>query len=58
MSRHGREFVAGDIPRVNIAVKDRILLHLLGEDEQADRFVVSAALTRPGIAEALSLIHI
>ena len=52
MSRHGREFVAGDIPRVNIAVKDRILLHLLGEDEQADRFVVSAALTRPGIAEA------
>ena len=52
MSPHGREFVAGDIPRVNIAVKDRILLHLLEEDEQADRFVVSAALTRPGIAEA------
>ena len=44
--------MSDDIPRVNIAVKDRILLHLLQEDEQADRFVVSAALTRPGIAEA------
>ena len=44
--------MAGDIPRVNIAVKDRILLHLLGEDEQADRYVVTSALTRPGIAEA------
>ena len=44
--------MAGEIPRVNIAVKDRILLHLLQEDEQADRFVVTAALTRPGIAEA------
>jgi len=44
--------MAGDLPRVNIAVKDRILLHLLNEDEQADRFVVSSALTRPGIAEA------
>ena len=44
--------MAGDLPRVNIAVKDRILLHLLDEHEQADRFVVSSALTRPGIAEA------
>jgi hypothetical protein len=44
--------VADDIPKVNIAVKDRIFLHLLEEDEQADRFVVTAALTRPGIAEA------
>ena len=44
--------MAGDIPRVNIAVKDRILLHLLDEDEQADRYVVTSALTRPGIAEA------
>ena len=33
--------MAGDIPRVNIAVKDRILLHLLEEDEQADRYVVT-----------------
>ena len=47
-----RVIMAGDLPRVNIAVKDRILLHLLNEDEQADRFVVSPALTRPGIAEA------
>jgi len=44
--------MSGELPRVNIAVKDRILLHLLNEDEQADRFVVSSALTRPGIAEA------
>ncbi|MBT3657232.1 MAG: ATP-binding protein [Euryarchaeota archaeon] len=44
--------MSDDIPRVNIAVKDRILLHLLQEDEQADRYVVSASLTRPGIAEA------
>ncbi|MBT4982503.1 MAG: hypothetical protein HOM85_05525, partial [Euryarchaeota archaeon] len=44
--------MADDIPKVNIAVKDRIFLHLLEEDEQADRFVVTAALTRPGIAEA------
>lgn len=44
--------VAGDLPKVNIAVKDRILLHLQEEDYQADRFVVTAALTRPGIAEA------
>ncbi len=47
-----RDIVAGEIPRVNVAVKDRILLHLLQEDEQADRYVVSTALTRPGIAEA------
>jgi len=47
-----RVIMAGELPRVNIAVKDRILLHLLNEDEQADRFVVSPALTRPGIAEA------
>ena len=44
--------MTGDIPKVNVAVKDRILLHLLEEDEQADRYVVTAALTRPGIAEA------
>jgi hypothetical protein len=44
--------VADDIPRVNIAVRDRIILHLLGESEQIDRFVVTASLTRPGIAEA------
>ena len=44
--------MTGDIPKVNVAVKDRILLHLLEEDEQADRYVVTSALTRPGIAEA------
>ena len=44
--------MADELPRVNIAVRDRILLHLMQEDSQADRFVVTAALTRPGIAEA------
>ena len=52
MAGRSGKHVSGDIPRVNIAVKDRILLHLLEEDEQADRFVVSTAVTRPGIAEA------
>jgi hypothetical protein len=52
MACRSGKYVSGDIPRVNIAVKDRILLHLLEEDEQADRFVVSTAVTRPGIAEA------
>ena len=44
--------MSGDIPKVNIPVRDRILLHLLNEIEQSDRFVVTSALTRPGIAEA------
>ena len=47
-----RNGMSGSIPRVNIAVKDRILLHLFNEYEQVDRFVVTASLTRPGIAEA------
>ena len=44
--------MSGDIPKVNIPVRDRILLHLLNQIEQSDRFVVTSALTRPGIAEA------
>ena len=41
--------------RVNIAVNDRILLHLLEQDHLADRYIVTAGITRPGIAEACAL---
>ncbi|MDP6324957.1 MAG: ATP-binding protein [Candidatus Thalassarchaeaceae archaeon] len=41
--------------RIHIAVEDRLLLHLLEQDEQADLYMVSAAVTRPGIAEACAL---
>ena len=44
--------MAGDIPKVNVAAKDRVLLHLLANDEWADRYMVPPSLTRPGIAEA------
>ena len=41
--------------RVHIAVEDRLLLHLLEQDDQADLYMVSGAVTRPGIAEACAL---
>ncbi|MDP6906983.1 MAG: AAA family ATPase [Candidatus Thalassarchaeaceae archaeon] len=41
--------------RVHIAVEDRILLHLGEQDDQADLYMVSASVTRPGIAEACAL---
>ena len=44
--------MAGDIPKVNVAANDRILLHLLANDEWADRYMVPPSMTRPGIAEA------
>ena len=44
--------MAGDIPKVNVAAKDRVLLHLLANDDWADRYMVPPSLTRPGIAEA------
>lgn len=44
--------MAGDIPKVNVAARDRVLLHLLANDEWADRYMVPPSLTRPGIAEA------
>ena len=44
--------MSGGLPKVNIAVADRVLLHLLQQDHQVDRYVVSYALTRPGIADA------
>jgi hypothetical protein len=40
------------LPKVSVAVLDRVLLHLSDHDEQADRYVVGPELTRPGIAEA------
>ena len=47
--------MATDLPKVSVAVKDRILLHLLEHHEHADRFVVPHAVTRDGIAEACAL---
>jgi hypothetical protein len=46
--------MAGDIPKVNVAARDRILLHLLANDQWADRYMVPPSLTRPGIAEAVA----
>ena len=47
--------VATDLPKVSVAVQDRILLHLLEHVGHADRFVVPHAVTRDGIAEACAL---
>jgi len=47
--------VGEGIPKVNIPVQDRVLLHLLENDEQADRYLVDYSLTRPGVAEACAL---
>ena len=44
--------MAEDIPRVNVAAKDRVLLHLFALDQWANRYMVPPSLTRPGIAEA------
>tara|TARA_B110000444_G_scaffold261439_1_gene313541 strand:- start:4200 stop:5750 length:1551 start_codon:yes stop_codon:yes gene_type:complete len=44
--------MGGDIPKVNVAAQDRILLHLLNHYDWADRYVVPQTMTRPGIAEA------
>ena len=41
--------------RVSLAVSDRILLHLFENEHQADHFIVTASITRPGIAEACGL---
>ncbi|MFL2962717.1 MAG: AAA family ATPase [Candidatus Thalassarchaeaceae archaeon] len=41
--------------RVSISVTDRILLHLWEQDHQADHYLVSYELTRPGIAEVCAL---
>ena len=41
--------------KVNIAVAERILLHLWEQDHQADHYLVSREVTRPGIAEICAL---
>lgn len=41
--------------RVTVAVEDRIMLHLWEQDHQADHYMVSGAVTRPGIAENCAL---
>ena len=54
------------LPKISVSVEDRLILHLLEQNHQKDRFIVTNLVTRPGIAEAcalhapnvLSLIHI
>ena len=41
--------------RVSLSVNDRVLLHLFENDHQADHFIVTAPVTRPGIAESCGL---
>ena len=38
--------------KVNIAVADRVLLHLFAHYEQLDQYMVTSDLTRNGIAQA------
>ena len=44
-----------DLPKVNISVNDRVMLHLLEHVKQFDRYMVTAALTRKGISESCAL---
>ena len=41
--------------RVNVSVSDRILAHLWEQDHQADHYLVTYEMTRPGIAEVCAL---
>lgn len=50
-----RRGVASELPKVSVAVSDRIILHLLENHSQADRFMVEASVTRTGIADACAL---
>jgi len=47
--------VSAGISKVNVPVQDRVMLHLLENDVQADRYFVGPELTRPGIAESCAL---
>ncbi|MEC8541623.1 MAG: hypothetical protein VXY53_07270, partial [Candidatus Thermoplasmatota archaeon] len=47
--------MSAGISKVNIPVQDRVMLHLFENDNQADRYLVGAELTRPGIAESCAL---
>ena len=44
-----------DLPKVNISVNDRVMLHLLEHVKQFDRYMVTSALTRKGISESCAL---
>ena len=41
--------------RISVPVVDRILLHLWEQDHQADHYLVTQEMTRPGIAEICAL---
>ncbi len=43
------------VPRVNVPVVDRIMLHLWEQDHQADHYIVTQEVTRPGIAEVCAM---
>ena len=43
------------IPRVSVPVIDRILLHLWEQDHQADHYLVTNEVTRPGISEVCAM---
>ena len=43
------------IPRVSIPVIDRIILHLWEQDHQADHYIVTSEVTRPGISEVCAM---
>ena len=47
--------MSAGISKVNVPVQDRVMLHLLENDIQADRYFVGPELTRPGIAESCAL---
>ena len=49
-----RRMARSDI-RISVPVVDRILLHLWEQDHQADHYLVTHELTRPGIAEICAL---
>ena len=46
--------VASEV-RVHVSVSDRILVHLWEQDHQADHYLVTFEMTRPGIAEVCAL---
>ena len=47
--------MSNGVPRVNVPVVDRIMLHLWEQDHQADHYIVTQEVTRPGIAEVCAI---
>ena len=45
----------GKLPKISISVEDRLILHLLEETKEKNKFLVSNSVTRRGIAEACAL---